>query len=332
MGKRGQPAKQEVKHARPGRPAKSQEKAAAPAEEDAAEEENNKVTRGQLSALSSAMKQQKKVGGEDPLRTYEALATKEEKHDFCKKWLQDKKFTFITVRSDTSHAATTEKDTKEGWKTKFQIAHIECLAPDNPLLDALLVDLPSREHQNQAWKDQGLKEYYYTERTQVAKKAKSEKKISLTEKGAATEKAAAAIWEGSKDGGPAEQPAMSIEDGKIKVEPGVVSAADWSDIKKDLKKHAVIVASLSSQAFGVLGSLEQVAEAKPYFKPLLVELKKQVDEFTPFAKRLQTEAGKAFPDQEDYKIFKAIEKLLVQAKVHVCAMKEGAFKEAKAIV
>jgi hypothetical protein len=69
------------------------------------------------------------------LDTYNKLTHKTEKADFFAKYLQSKKFDFLEIKEERSCVTEMTSKESEGWMSKYQIADLEKLAVDHPLME-----------------------------------------------------------------------------------------------------------------------------------------------------------------------------------------------------
>ena len=115
-----------------------------------------------LDKMYSAMKYMASKGNPSPLRSYLTLSTKDDKRAFCAKYLNDKKFEWLTVTDTHTAGEDNSLSSEDGWMTRFQIADLEKLQIDSELLKNRIAELPSREHSSNAYKDGGELEYFWT--------------------------------------------------------------------------------------------------------------------------------------------------------------------------
>ena len=108
------------------------------------------------------MKYQSKKGNKHPLDSYSKLSTKAEKAEFFAKYLQAKKFDFLEIKEERSAVSEVTSKETEGWMSKYQIADLEKLRVDHPLMEKKLASLPSRAHSCKAWADEKqLKHFFF---------------------------------------------------------------------------------------------------------------------------------------------------------------------------
>ena len=99
-------------------------------------------------------KYQAKRGNRNPLDNYSKLKTKTERADFFAKYLQAKTFDFCEINEERSAVSEVTSKEAEGWMSNYQIADIEKLPVDHPLMEKKLASLPSRAHSCNAWADE----------------------------------------------------------------------------------------------------------------------------------------------------------------------------------
>ena len=96
------------------------------------------------------------------MQSYLALPTKDAKREFCRKYLNDKKFEWLTVTETHTSGEDNAISHDEGWLSRFQIADLEKLPLESELLKSRLAELPSRGHSSKAYKDAGELAYFWT--------------------------------------------------------------------------------------------------------------------------------------------------------------------------
>ncbi len=143
---------------------------------EATAKETSICSKSDFSKLHSALRYAQKKDDSGPLEAYMKCSTRGEKQDFCKKYLQDRKWGWLHMDETFTTGQRAAKKVKQGWMTRSQIAHEEKLDPSSPLLGSLLQHLPCQEHPNSSWQEAGEKEYFYTVREMLESTEEREKK------------------------------------------------------------------------------------------------------------------------------------------------------------
>ncbi len=282
---------------------------------------------------------QRKKGNSVPWEAYMECGSPEEKKLFLKKYLKDKKFRFLTTKEDLTEERgkkTTSKHT-QGWKSKFQIADLEKLPLEHPLLESLLNTLPSRAHSYAPWAEKGEMEYYYESREENETSQSKSKKIVLAREGTVESKTAKDLEEGfhqSLTASSASQP-RALEDGSVKDDPGDMEdeekRAETKRMVKDLKKLSAVMTQTQINAIAVVSKLKELCVQKPYLKQLLDALEGELATFNPNRDSVVEVAQTAKDDNTEINILK-LRNTLATGQAHLDGFRDGALKEAKPLV
>ena len=155
------------------------------AEQETTHQDWKKILCNMYSAFRYAPKNespQQKENRERAKTEYGKLESDLQRREFARQWLLDRKFAnveaWLTKTVSTSRSSTQD----ESWLSKYQVAHEEKLAVDNPLLQALLQELPQQDHPNKTWAQAGEKLYWYAGHIVSRKKEETTEDVSLAGK------------------------------------------------------------------------------------------------------------------------------------------------------
>ena len=295
-----------------------------------------------LDKMYQAMKYQAKKGNPHPLEKYSKMTTKAEKQEFYNEYLNNKKFEWVGL--EHTHEANTTQKTKEneGWLTQYQIAALEKLPVDHPLMKVKLAALPSRAHSLKEWADMDEKEYFYTSAKMTEKGEEQIVGVKVKAKGGAKKDHQDALLQGMAS---SSAPPKAIEDGPKpegqedaeKESKGEdedegdesQTLEEWSTVRSALSKVTKTMGELTNEALTVQGALAH----KPHLSGLCREVAQQLKVFEPKkVEALSALGGMKVEDMktEDMKTkLVALKKLVEECTTHCQGFRMGAFKEAR---
>ena len=275
-----------------------------------------------LDKMYSAMKYMASKGNPSPLRSYLTLSTKDDKRAFCAKYLNDKKFEWLTVTETHTAGEDNSLSSEEGWMTRFQIADLEKLPIDSELLKNRIAELPSREHSSNAYKDGGELEYFWTSNVKRRRTQTDHRAISASSSVDVKASVGQTIIDGFRvsmiDGQPAQK---ALEDG-VKEEPSEINK---KQLALSIKKLVKSMQDSTLESLVLKNKLTEAAKAKPYLLPIVNELEKQHVVFTS-ARDMILETQAALPTMSADDMEKAAGTLKT-CSVHYEAFRNGALKE-----
>ena len=120
------------------------------------------ASKGEKDKLHSAVRYAGRTGQDNVTKKWAECTTPEQKKEFWKLWKVDKKFTWRSISEKNTVEVSHQGEHLEGWMSKCQIAAMEKIPKDSPLLEDMLKEFPSRAHRCASWAARDEKEYYYT--------------------------------------------------------------------------------------------------------------------------------------------------------------------------
>lgn len=291
--------------------------------------------KGDLDKLYQSMKYQAKQGNNTPLDTYFALTNRQQKAEFVRKWMVDKKFTWLTVKESQVKKVKAKEEHFEGWFSKYQIAKFENIPADSKLLEVKLAKMSSRAHSDPDWAELGEQEFFYISRAVGHKADETSHSLSLDQEGSVKEGSQLPELFLQSFGSDTQQPMKAIADGNVKVEPEEaekqLQQEDWTKVCAKLKKVAKNLQDLCWDSLAVQGRLLEVLPSKPYYKPLLDTLKEQHKHLSEQSQRMQ-HVIEAIPEMPDEVVRKKVKDSLTEGTDHAEAFQLGAYREAKVLL
>ena len=297
-----------------------------------------------LDKMYQAMKYQAKKGNKHPLDSYSKLSTKAEKAEFFAKYLQAKKFDFLEIKEERSAVSEVTSKETEGWMSKYQIADIEKLPVDHPLMEKKLASLPSRAHSCKAWADEKELEYFYTGTRMTERGDKQTHGIKAIGKGTAKKDHADALLsslasssappKAIEDGPKPEKDSTGIEGGKNREDEEEEDNSieeEWAEKKLALTKICKTMGDLSNEALTVQGALSH----KPHLSSLMAEVANQQKIFDPARIEALGMLGTMSQELNQERMKEKLENIkniIEQCNAHISGFKMGAFKEARALL
>jgi len=173
--------------------------------------------RKEVNKMHAAMSYQKAKGNLVPLTTYLSLTSQEEKRKLLKTFHVMKNFDFIKIlRRDISRKEEKVRSL-EGFETRFQIAALESLDPENPFLHSLLSECPTKPHPNKDWQERKERLYYYVGQEEMNKERQKTRETEVLRQMDISKNAAEKLTQNHflDD----ERPLMAITDGEVKEDP-----------------------------------------------------------------------------------------------------------------
>ncbi len=306
----------------------------APASSSVQEEEED-VTRYAQQKMLNTMRYQAKVGNRGPLDHYMGLTSRQEKAEFVRRYISDKKFGWLRLREERSHGTSSETSSTEGWLSKYQIAAAEKVPVESPLLEALLASLPARAHRHVAWAEQGEKEYYYEgvqKHTSVDTEAK---RIQITREGTVKGNQAEQMedpWLQLNVEGP---PPKSLEDGVVKGDPGDMEVEELRNearkLQKEIKKISHHMTQWQATGLACVEKMKELTKEREYLKPLAESVEKALATFTP-QRETVVRVSQTCSDAATKENVTFLNKVLQEGKAHLDGFKGSAVKDAVPLV
>lgn len=285
----------------------------------------------ELDKMYSAMRYMKKTTGSNaPMEMYMSLTSKEEKHSFWKRFLVDRKFSWVSMNESSSQTSRRSTTTEEGWMSRFQIADAEKLPVDSQLLELCLQGLPCRAHRCAAWAEKGEKEYYYKGPERLATMNAYQKELKASREGKLKE---AGFDELDEEPWNVEEPKLALEDSNVvKVEPQEAFHKQFQDYQNKVRKLTKVMSDLNRDALVFKAKLqEQVAKDKTYLQSLLETYKAQLGCFQDALNKAIGASG-TMPSEVNAGTLALVKKTFDEGLAHVDAFKGGAFKEVQAVL
>ena len=281
-----------------------------------------------LDQLYSALKYAKSKGNDAPMNAYLQSTSREEKREFCTKWLGDKKFEWLKVTDSHVTNIGVHHKGKEGWLNKWQVADLEKMPIDSEIFKNRLTEFASRVPISAVLKDAGELEYYYVSSTMTERCRGQERSLevaaSLDVRASASDILDGFMDSMDESGGTQK----ALEDGPAPV-PAKTEGPNKKDLIVSMKKLAKGMGDCTMDVLGAINSLKDAVKKKPYLEALLKELKKQYEEFAKVREEvLKTQASLISMDAEE---LAQAEGQLEIFQTHYDAFRSGALKEAQGI-
>ena len=298
-----------------------------------------------LDKMYQAMKYQAKKGNPHPLEKYSKMTTRAEKQDFYNKYLANKKFDWVGLEHSQEANTTLKTKENEGWLTQYQIADLEKLPIDHPLMKVKLATLPSRAHSLKEWADQDEKEYFYTSAKLTEKGEEQITGVKVKAKGGAKKDHQEALLQGMSsssappkaiEDGPKPEGQEDAEQGHKEDEEGETDESqtleEWNTVRNALSKVTKTMGDLTNEALTVQGALAH----KPHLAGLCQEVAQQLKVFEPKKVEALGELGGMKVEDmktEDMKTkLVALKQLVEECTTHCQGFRMGAFKEARMLL
>lgn len=294
----------------------------------AEDEEKLYATKAEKDKLYSAVRYAASKGQDNVAKQWNMCTTPDMKKQFWKQWKVDKKFSWCTISEKNSLEICDQAENIEGWMSKYQVAAMEKVPVDSPLLEDMLKDFPSRAHRCASWAARDEKEYYYTGAQRV-KHAEGRRKELSTVREARMEKGCKEFdsLHASLGGEAADQQLRAIEDlPQVKEEPGVAALQErHKQSQTQLVKLHKQACDLYDTGLATKGKLGTMLAQKPYLKEMSSMLDQAVSSFGTFKDELKMFVGGVGEVTETMVL--SMEAEVGKAAQHIEGMKNGIVKE-----
>jgi hypothetical protein len=233
----------------------------------------------------------------------------------------------------TEFVSIESSSTKSGWKRKYQIAEIESLDINSPLLQSFLAGLPSQAHFNKEWAEAGEMEYFYTARLEAQHKNSYSNMLQLKKEGKLEKREAMDLEDcfHPHAGSSSTQALRSLQDGEIKSEGAGEKHREVQKLLKEVKKLSAVMTHHQSTAFGVIAKVRNMAEEKVYLKELLAMAEKELTVFSKARDEVVEQAHSSSDSATDENIAK-LSALLQIGQAHMDGFRSGSFHDAHTLV